>query len=198
MTPLPVLDLGGLFTHFLTLSLLAIGGAITTAPDMHRYLVLQTGLLSDGDFARAIALAQAAPGPNILFVALMGWYAGVNASGGLGAGWAAWGWGALAMLTTLGAMLLPSSLLTYAAARWLHTHRAHPAVRAFQLGMAPVVLGLMAATGVLMLGAAATPAATAWRVWGLAAAVAVLVWRTRLHLLVLLAAGAMLGALGWV
>jgi chromate transporter len=28
-----------LFTHFLSLSLLAVGGAISTAPDMHRYLV---------------------------------------------------------------------------------------------------------------------------------------------------------------
>ncbi|MDQ6639761.1 MAG: chromate transporter, partial [Pseudomonadota bacterium] len=34
-------DLLGLFGHFLVLSLLAIGGAITTAPDMHRYVVLE-------------------------------------------------------------------------------------------------------------------------------------------------------------
>ena len=45
-----------IFTHFLSLSLLAIGGAITTAPDMHRYLVTQHGWLSESQFSAAIAL----------------------------------------------------------------------------------------------------------------------------------------------
>eukprot|EP01035_Chromulina_nebulosa_P046204 gene46205-62588_t len=45
------------------LSLLAIGGAITTAPDMHRYLVTEHGWISDSQFTASIALAQAAPGP---------------------------------------------------------------------------------------------------------------------------------------
>jgi len=76
-----------LFTHFLTLSLLAVGGAITTAPDMHRYLVTDQHWLTEVQFTSSIALAQAAPGPNVLFVALMGWNVGLNAGGGLGAGW---------------------------------------------------------------------------------------------------------------
>ncbi|HMS04436.1 MAG TPA: chromate transporter, partial [Burkholderiaceae bacterium] len=59
-----------LFTHFLSLSLLAVGGAITTAPDMHRYLVGSQHWLSDAQFNASIAIAQAAPGPNVLFVAL--------------------------------------------------------------------------------------------------------------------------------
>ena len=33
---LTAVELLGLFAHFLVLSLLAVGGAITTAPDMHR------------------------------------------------------------------------------------------------------------------------------------------------------------------
>lgn len=61
-----------LFLHFLSLSLLSIGGAITTAPDMHRFLVDQQHWLLDGQFNAAIAIAQAAPGPNVLFVALLG------------------------------------------------------------------------------------------------------------------------------
>ncbi|WP_334166020.1 chromate transporter, partial [Tepidimonas sp.] len=84
-----------IFTHFLSLSLLAIGGAITTAPDMHRYLVTQNGWLSESQFSAAIALAQAAPGPNILFVALMGWTVGLNSAGGPAAGPSAWGPGLL-------------------------------------------------------------------------------------------------------
>src|SRR5674476_903100 len=85
-----------LLTHFLSLSLLAVGGGITTAPDMHRYLVDQQHWLSDAQFSSSIALAQAAPGPNVLFVALLGWNVGMNAGGG---GAAAWSW------ALLGAML---------------------------------------------------------------------------------------------
>ena len=55
-----------LLTHFMSLSLLAVGGAITVAPDMHRYLVDEAHWLSDAQFSSSIALAQAAPGPNVL------------------------------------------------------------------------------------------------------------------------------------
>ena len=72
------------------LSLLSISGAITTVPDMHRYLVAQHGWLSDAQFSSSVAIAQAAPGPNVLFVALMGWNVGLNAGGGIGAGPQAW------------------------------------------------------------------------------------------------------------
>ena len=64
-----------LFGHFLLLSLLSIGGAITVAPDMHRVMVDQMGLLNDAQFNASIAIAQAAPGPNVLFVAVMGYQA---------------------------------------------------------------------------------------------------------------------------
>src|SRR5258706_12697361 len=61
-----------LFGHFLLLSLLAIGGAIVVVPDMHRLMVSQYGLLNDAQFNASIAIAQAAPGPNVLFVAGVG------------------------------------------------------------------------------------------------------------------------------
>jgi chromate transporter len=62
-----------LFAHFAVLSVLGIGGAITTAPEMHRFLVDEKQWLTDASFSSSIALAQSAPGPNVLFVALMGW-----------------------------------------------------------------------------------------------------------------------------
>eukprot|EP01136_Pigoraptor_vietnamica_P012035 Opistho-1_new@3875 len=72
-------DLLALFLHFLMLSLLAIGGAITTAPEMHRWLVGEQHWLTDTQFSSSIAIAQAAPGPNVLFVAVLGWnVAGLN------------------------------------------------------------------------------------------------------------------------
>ena len=80
-----------LFLHFLSLSLLSIGGAITTVPDMHRFLVGEKSWLSDNQFTGSIALAQAAPGPNVLFVAVLGWNIGMNAGGGIAGGASAWG-----------------------------------------------------------------------------------------------------------
>ena len=55
----PSIDWLGLFGHFLLLSLLAIGGAITVVPDMHRVMVEQMGLLTDAQFNSSIAIAQA-------------------------------------------------------------------------------------------------------------------------------------------
>jgi chromate transporter len=167
----------GMFGHFLLLSLLAIGGAITVAPDMHRVLVEQMGLLTDAQFSASIAIAQASPGPNILFVAVMGY----QAAGLTGAA------------VTLAGIMLPSTTLALGVARWGHARRDLRAVQAFKAGMAPIVIALMVATGWIL--TAETPG------WGhvtLTVASALLVWRTRLHILALIAAGAIIGAFGWI
>lgn len=166
-----------LFGHFLTLSLMSIGGAITLVPEMHQRLVVESGLLSDADFTAAIALAQAAPGPNVLFVALMGWY-----SGGLGG----------ALVSLMGVML-PSTTLALAATRWVAARRQWLGVQAFQAGMMPVTVGLLLATGWLL-----APSWHAPRALLLSTVVATLVWRTKVPLIWLVASGALLGALGWV
>lgn len=192
-----VVDWWALFVHFASLSLLGVGGAITTAPDMHRYLVGQQHWLSEAQFTSSIALAQASPGPNVLFVALMGWNIGLNAASGLATNHAAFlmaAWGAGLALV---GVLVPSCVLTYAATRWAHQHRERRAVRAFKTGMAPVVIALLLATGWLLSATHNVPSKD-WPLWMLTAASALLVWRTRIHMLWLLGAGAALGALGWV
>lgn len=186
-----------LFLHFLMLSLLAIGGAVTTVPDMHRYIVTQQAWLTDAEFSAGIALAQAAPGPNVLFVALLGWQVGLNSAGGTAMGMAAWPMGLFGVLVSLGAMLLPSSTLTYVATRWAQRNREKRFVKAFKQGMAPIVMSLLIATGWVLSAAHSNPAQD-WRLWLLTGVSTLLVWRTRLHLLWLLGAGALLGALGWV
>ena len=186
-----------LLLHFLSLSLLAVGGVITTAPDMHRYLVDEQHWLSDSQFSSSIALAQAAPGPNVLFVALLGWNVGMNAGAGLGAGTAAWMAAALGAAMAMLGIMLPSTTLTFTVARWGHQNRELRAVRAFKQGMAPIVIALLLATG-WILSAGAGSSIKNWPLWLLTAASALLVWRTRLHLLWLLAAGGLLGWLGWV
>ncbi|WP_436105536.1 chromate transporter [Massilia sp. LjRoot122] len=181
-------DWVGLLVHFLMLSLMQFGGAISVTADMQRYLVEDKGWLSQSQFSDSIALAQAAPGPNVLFVALMGWNLGMN-TGSLGAAFAG-------MALTMLGILLPSSLLNYQVAQWGHRNRELRAVRAFRLGMAPVVIGMLLATSWLLAGAGTEP--SGWPLWLLAALSCLIVWRTRLHLLWVLGAGALLGALGFV
>ena len=182
--------------HFLSLSLLAIGGAITTTPEMHRYLVTQQKWISHADFSNSIALAQAAPGPNISFVALIGWHLGTSqaqllgTSGPIG--------GLLGATICMVGILLPSSSLTWAAGRWAQKHRNRVAVRAFKAGMAPIAIGLLASTAWLLGNSPEVNASPhPWGLWALSGATLLLSVRTRIHMLWLLAAGAGGGLLGW-
>ena len=198
----PVLHLSSadwldMFQHFASLSLLAVGGAITTAPDMQRYLVDETHWLSDAQFTSSIALAQAAPGPNILFVALMGWNVGLNAGAGLGGGGLSAALAALGVLVAMLGIMLPSSILTYTATRWAHQHRDNIGIRAFKAGMAPIVIALLLATAWLLTAVHNQPARD-WPLYVLTTATLLLVWRTKVHMLWLIGAGALLGAPGWV
>jgi len=191
---LHTMDWVQLFFYYLSLSLLAVGGAIATAPDMHRYLVEGQGWLTDTQFNASIALAQAAPGPNVLFIALLGWNVGLNAGGPGATGWA---YGLLGAALCMIGIMVPSSTLTWMATRWAHRNRERRSVRAFKQGMAPIVIGLVMATAWVLGRAHGQPAAD-WPLWLLTIATALLVWRTQLHLLWLLGAGALLGAMGWV
>jgi chromate transporter len=169
-------DLLGLFGHFLLLSMLAIGGAIATAPDMHRYVVVQQHWLTDSQFTSSVALAQAAPGPNLLFVAAIGW----NIAGLVG------------VLVTMLGILLPSTTFTLAVSRWGHTRRESRGVRAFTAGMAPLTIGLVLATGwVLTEPSRGSPGAIA-----LVVVSAAVMLRTRINPLWLVGLGAIVGGLG--
>ena len=177
-------DWFSLFGHYLMLSLLSVGGAISTSSEMHRYLVDQKHWLSGVQFNESIALAQAAPGPNVLFVALMGWHVGMN-TGSMGAA-------LLGVAVTMFGIMIPSTMLTYSAAQWGHRNRELRAVRAFKLGMAPVVIALMLSTSWILGSAGGNPASD-WPLWLLTAASCLVIWRTKVHMLWMLAAGALLG-----
>jgi len=190
----PILQLSpadwlNLFTHFLTLSVMSVGGAISTSSEMHRFLVEQHHWLSQEQFNQSIALAQAAPGPNVLFVALMGWHVGMNA-GGTGAA-------LFGVLVAMVGILTPSTIITYSAARWGHRNRDLRSVRAFRQGMAPVVVALLLSTAWILVSSVGR-GADDWPLWIVAGISCLLMWRTRLHLLWLLGAGALLGAFGLV
>ncbi|SDE90140.1 chromate transporter [Massilia sp. PDC64] len=193
-----------LFGHFLLMSLMSVGGAISTSSEMHRFLVEQHHWLTQEQFNQSIALAQAAPGPNVLFVALMGWHVGMNAGSTAAA--------LSGVLVTMVGIMTPSTIITYTAARWGHRNRDLRTVRAFKQGMAPIVIALLLSTAWIMASSAGAHAAAGtgadapitsavlanWPLWLTAVVSGLVIWRTRLHLLWLLAAGAVLGALGLI
>ncbi|WP_075792081.1 chromate transporter [Massilia putida] len=185
-----------LFGHFLTLSMMSVGGAISTTSEMHRFLVDQHHWLTQDQFNQSIALAQAAPGPNVLFVALMGWHVGMNAGSTAAA--------LFGVLVTMVGIMTPSTIITYTAARWGHRNRELRAVRAFKQGMAPIVIALLLSTAWIMASSAAAGTGTVrdvlahWPLWLTVVVSGLVIWRTRIHLLWLLAAGAVLGALGLI
>ena len=177
-------DYINLFGHYLLLSLMSVGGAISTTPEMHRFLVEQHHWLTQAQFNESIALAQAAPGPNVLFVALMGWNVGLNA-GSMAAAM-------LGVAVTMLGIMIPSTVITYVAAQWGHRNRELRAVRAFKQGMAPIVIALLLSTS-FILGAAGGNPARDWPLWLLAVVSGLVIWRTKIHLLWVLGAGALIG-----
>ena len=190
-------DWVSLFMHFVSLSLLAVGGAITTAPDIHRYLVDEQHWLTHYQFTSSVAIAQGAPGPNVMFVALMGWNVGMNAAAGMSPTPTmlyAVMLALLGVLVTMVGIIVPSATLTFFSTQWAHKNRELKGVRAFKAGMAPLVMSLLVATGWLLTGDHDNYLED-WPMWALAAVTTVIVWRTQTHLLVLLSLGAVLGML---
>ena len=167
-----------LLAHFLAMSMLAVGGAVAVAPEIHRYIVDERGWIDDTQFSAAMALAQAAPGPNLLFVPVIGF-----AVAGL----------AGAAVSLLG-MLIPSTTLALAASRWGRKRREQRGVRAFVAGMAPISIGLVLCTGGLL----AMPVARAPSAWLLIAGTVVMSLKTKVNPVWLIAAGAAAGAAGLV
>lgn len=177
----------GLFLHTAMLSLLSVGGGISIMPAMHQYIVDQQHWLTDAQFNASIVMAQAAPGPNVLMIAIFGWSIGVKTGSMLT--------GLLGVTVIMCGMMIPCTLLTFYASRWLQQNQSLRAVRAFRQGMIPIVTALLVAAAWIIAAAHDNPAHD-WPLWLTSGIVAILVWRTRFHLLWLLVLGALLGWFG--
>ncbi|HEX8955795.1 MAG TPA: chromate transporter [Burkholderiaceae bacterium] len=164
--------------YFLALSLVAIGGANVLIPEMHHQLVELRGWMNSGDFVSLVSLSQAAPGPNVLIVSLLGWkLAGIPG----------------ALVATF-AMCLPSSLVVYGFTRvWDRYKEAHWRV-VVQNGLVSVTVGLVLASGYVL----TREADHTWLAYGVTAAAAFLSVRTRVHPLALLAGAGLLGLTGYL
>jgi chromate transporter len=162
---------------FSQLSLLAFGGGNTILPEMQRQVVEVHHWMPASEFSALFALAQAAPGPNMMIVTLVGWHV---------AGWTG-------MLVTSVAKFGPSSLVTIAVLHAWDRFKDRPWRRIAQRGLVPVTSGLVAASA-LLIAKASDPSWIAWAVTGVCA---VLAFRTKIHPLWLLAAGSLIGLTGF-
>jgi chromate transporter len=167
-----------LLWHFAALSLLAVGGAITTVSDMQRFVVQDRHWLTDLQFSAGVALAQAAPGPNVLFVAVIGYQVG----------------GLAGVVATMLGTLLPSTTLAMAASRWGHRPQQARLMVVFTTGMAPITLGLLLATSWVLL----QPVGVSLAAVLLVATTLLVMLCTQRSPLWLIALGAGVGAAGWV
>ena len=170
--------LGELAWRCAALSLVAIGGINAILPEVHRAVVELEHWMTSAQFAELFALAQLAPGPNAMVVALIGWQvAGVPG----------------AFVATL-AICGPSSLLCYAALHWWERLRHWPRRAIVQRALAPVAIGLVFASGwTLARGADRTLVAAA-----LTALAVPAIAFTRVNPVWVLGAAALVGVAGWV
>lgn len=124
--------------RFAALSLVAIGGINAILPEIHRVVVDVEGWMTSAEFAELFALAQLAPGPNAMIVALVGWKV-TGIAGALVATVAACG---------------PSSVACYVAWHWADRLRQSRLRAVIQRALAPLAIGLIMASGyTLALGA---------------------------------------------
>jgi chromate transporter len=167
-----------LFSLFVTLSLVSVGGANAAIPEMHRVAVDVMHWMSDKQFADMFAIAQISPGPNVIIVALIGFHVAGLAGAGV----------------AITAMCGPTCVLAFLVARtWDRFKEARWRI-ALQAGLVPVSLGLIAASA-FVLARAADHNAYAVLITATTAAIAFL---TRVNPLWIFAVAGVLGFAGFV
>lgn len=168
--------LGQLAAVYAQLSLLAFGGANAVIPEMQRQVVDVHHWMTATEFAALYALAQAAPGPNMMVVSLVGWRV---------AGF----WGAL---VTTGAVAAPSSILTLLVSGAWYRFKDAPWRKAVQAGLQPVTAGLIMASAALLIKSTTVD----WAAAVVTVVTAGLFLFTKLHPMLILGGAAVVGAIG--
>lgn len=161
--------------YFALLSLISVGGLSSVMSEVQRIVIDVKGWVTPEQFIQLYAVGQAAPGPNILVVSLIGW----KAAGLPGA------------FVALIAMCGPAAALSYWVAGLWDRFKESDWRKAIQRAMVPLVSGLTLSGGYVL----ATPGGVPdWRLWLIAAASAAGMLLTKLNPLWLLAGGGILGA----
>jgi chromate transporter len=161
---------------FAELSLLAFGGGNTILPEMKRQVVDVHNWLTGQQFAALFALAQAAPGPNLMIVPLIGWHV-VGLPG---------------LLVSALAMFAPTSVITCVVLHIWERFKAHRWRSIIQVGLVPVTAGLVMASAIVI----TETLAHSWPLLVVTIVSAAMTLATRIHPIILLAAGALFGLTG--
>jgi len=127
-----------LLSIFALCSVIAVGGATSAVPEMHRQTVDVHNWISDRSFTELFAIAQTSPGPNVVFVALLGHYIG----------------GVPGALIAMFGMCAPSCTIAYCAGRVVDRFRHAPWRIILQAGLVPVTIGLIASSALVVARAA--------------------------------------------
>lgn len=175
-----------LVSLFGSLSLLSIGGGNAVLPEMHMRAVNGYHWLTDSQFADIFSISQAAPGPSILIVALVGYAAGLPVAGVAG--------GLLGGVLATLAMIIPAATLMYLVTVSWQRARDSKLRFAVEKGFAPLTVGLILASSLVMSRAADHD----WRAYLVTAIATVIFVRTKTNPLIIVGAAALLGYLGFV
>jgi chromate transporter len=168
-----ILELAYIFS---TVALLSMGGANALVPEFHRQIVGIRGWMTGQEFAHLLALAQIAPGPNMLVVSLIGFKVG----------------GFAGLLASTGGLVAPTATLAFFAGRGLTKLQNAWWVGPVKAGLAPVVVGLMFASGTIIARAANRELAG----YVLTAGAVAFIYFTRRNPLWAIAGGALAGVIG--
>ena len=161
--------------YFALLSLVSVGGIPSVMPEMQRIVVDVQGWMSAAEYTQLFAVAQAAPGPNVLVTALVGWKVAGIAGG----------------LVALGAFCVPAAALAYAVGGLWDRMRDAPWRKVCQRALVPITVGFVVSGGYVL----ATPGGLEWRGALIAGAAAAILYFSKLNPLWLLSGGGILGYL---
>ena len=175
-----------LISLFGMLSLLSIGGGNAVLPEMHLRAVHGEHWLSDSQFADIFSISQTAPGPSILIVTLVGYGAGLTVGGVPGA--------IIGGVIATVAMIVPAASLMYVVTLfWQKAQKAKWRI-AVEKGFAPLTVGLIMATSLVMSRAADHD----WRAYLLTAICTAIFVFTKTNPLIVVGAAGVIGYFGVV
>ncbi|MEQ1103844.1 chromate transporter [Acinetobacter ursingii] len=112
---------------FTQLSVLAFGGGNAILPEMQHQVVNIHHWMSAEQFSSLFAMAQAAPGPNMMIIPLIGWHVA----------------GPAGLLVTSLAKFGPSSMITVYALKFWQRFKDHPFRSRFEQALKPITVGLV-------------------------------------------------------
>jgi chromate transporter len=180
------------YLFFTQVALVTFGGAYAVLAYVNQQLVEVYGWLTPAQAVAGLALAETTPGPLVIVLQHFGFMAGWQAPAPLSPPWGA----VLAALLATWATFLPSFVFIFLGAPHLERLRANPRLAGAMAGITAAVVGVIASLAVTFGQAVLFPAGVAapdWTAVGITVVALLVLLRTRLDLLWVIAGGALAG-----